>query len=109
MSNTLPDWERDVAFGLRALTHRLKLQHAILLSWSLYAAAIIGFAVSAPIVGNNWHILRPGLITGTLLLLFMMGDYGIFRSRQSLKRNWFAGGLLGVVVGLAWVASLPQK
>jgi 4-hydroxybenzoate polyprenyltransferase len=109
MSNTLPDWEADVAFGLRALTHRLRRLQAILLSWSLYAAAIVGFAVSAPVVGNNWNILGPGLVAGTIVLMIMIGDYAIFRSHQSLKRNWFAGGFLAGVVGLAWVASLPRK
>jgi 4-hydroxybenzoate polyprenyltransferase len=109
MSNTLPDWEADVAFGLRALTHRLRRLQAILLSWSLYAAAIVGFAVSAPVVGNNWNILGPGLVAGTIVLMIMIGDYAIFRSHQSLKRNWFAGGFLAGVVGLAWVASLPRR
>jgi len=106
MSNTLPDWESDVAFGLRALTHRLKRWQAIVLSWCFYAAAIAGFGVSSSMVGNNMRILRPGLEAGTLVLLFMMGDYALFRAR-SLKRGWYAGGVLAILVGLAWVASLP--
>ena len=106
MSNTLPDWESDVSFGLRALTHRLKLRQAILLSWALYAAAIAGFALTGPVVGNKMHILMPGLAGGMLILLFMIADYAMFRSR-SLKRGWYAGGFLAMLVGLAWVASLP--
>lgn len=109
MSNTLPDHEGDASFGLRAITHRLKLRHAILLTWSLFAAAIIGFGAAAPLLGNNWKLLGPGLAAGTLILAFMIADYGIFRSQQSLKRNWAAGGLLGIVVGVAWVASLPFR
>jgi 4-hydroxybenzoate polyprenyltransferase len=109
VSNTLPDREGDAAFGLQALTHRLKLWHAILLAWSLFAGAILGFAAAAPLLGNDWKILGPGLASGTLLLILMIGDYAIFRSHQSLKRNWYVGGLLAVVVGLAWVASLPQR
>lgn len=109
IGNTLPDHDSDAQFGLKALTHRLKLQHAILLAWSLYAAAMIGFAISAPWVGNNWKILGPGLAAGSLILLLMIGDYAIFRSQRSLQRNWITGGVLAVVVGLAWVASLPQR
>jgi geranylgeranylglycerol-phosphate geranylgeranyltransferase len=109
VGNTLPDREGDAAFGLRALTHRLKQGHAVLLAWGLYAAAILGFAVSAPLVRNNWKILGPGLAAGVLLLIFMIGDYAIFRSHQSLKRNWWVGGLLAIVVGAAWVASLPHR
>jgi hypothetical protein len=70
---------------------------------------MIGFAISAPWVGNNWKILGPGLAAGLLILLLMIGDYAIFRSQRSLQRNWITGGVLAVVVGLAWVASLPQR
>jgi 4-hydroxybenzoate polyprenyltransferase len=109
ISNTLPDREGDAAFGLRALTHRLKLKYAVLLAWSLFAAAILGFAATAPLVGNRWTILAPGLLAGVVLLLIMIADYAIFRSRESLQRNWLTGGALAVVIGLAWVASLPHQ
>ncbi len=109
MSNTLPDREHDAAFGLRALTHRLKQKQAILLAWGLFAVSILGFGASAPLVGNDWKILGPGLAVGTLLLLFMMADYATFRSRKSLQRNWITGGFLALSVGLAWVASLPKR
>ena len=104
MGNTLPDREGDAAFGLRALTHRLKEGQAVLLAWGLYGAAILGFAAAAPLVRNNWKILGPGLAVGLLLLAVMIGDYAIFRSRESLKRNWWVGGFLALVVGAAWVA-----
>lgn len=106
MSNTLPDRESDAAFGLRALTHRLKLWQAVALTWILYAAAIFGFGAAAPVVGNNMHILKPGLAVGSVVLLLMIGDYAIFRSR-SLTRGWYAGFLVAMASGLAWVASLP--
>ncbi len=106
MSNTLPDRESDAAFGLRALTHRLKLWQAVALSWIFYAAAILGFDAAAPVVGNNMHILKPGLTVGAAVLLFMIADYALFRSR-SLTRGWYAGFLLAMAIGLAWVASLP--
>ncbi len=106
MSNTLPDHAADTAFGLRALTHRLELWQAVLLTWALFAAAMLGFAASAPLVGNSWRILGPGLAAGMLLLLVMMANFGIFRSERSLRHNWPISGLLAVVVGLAWVASL---
>lgn len=109
MSNTLPDREGDAAFGLRALTHRLTFSHALLLTWGLYAAAMLGFAVAAPVVGNNWRILGPGLVCGSLLLAFMIADYSLHRSAQSLKRSWAIGGFLAVVVGFCWVASLPIR
>ena len=109
MSNTLPDREGDAAFGLRALTHRLTFLQALLLTWALYAAAMLGFAVAAPFVGNNWKILGPGLIAGVLVLAVMIVDYSFHRSQQSLKRNWPLGALLGIVVGFSWVASLPMK
>ena len=109
ISNTLPDHDADAAFGLRALTHRLKLWHAILLAWGLFAATMLGFVAAAPLVRNDWRILGPGLAAGAVLLLIMIADYALFRSRQSLKRGWGLSGLLGIVVGLAWVASLPSN
>jgi 4-hydroxybenzoate polyprenyltransferase len=109
MSNTLPDREGDAAFGLRALTHRLTFVQALLLTWALYGAAMLGFATAAPVVGNNWKVLGPGLVAGSLLLVLMIGDYLLHRSPRSLKRNWAVGGLLAVVVGVCWVASLPMK
>ena len=109
MANTLPDRDDDVAHGLRGLVHRLERRHALLLAWSSFAGSMLGFAVVAPLVRSDWTILGPGLALGILLLLFMIGDYVIFRSPQSLKRNWYASALLSAVAGLAWVASLPQR
>jgi len=109
MGNTLPDREKDAAFGLRALTHRLSLRAAVALMWVLYAGAIASFAAAAPVLHNNWSILTPGLGAGVVVLLLMIADYLIFRTQGSLRRNWFAGGFLAVVTGLAWVASLPRK
>jgi 4-hydroxybenzoate polyprenyltransferase len=109
VANTLPDRDADVAHGLRGLVHRLERTHALLLEWSSFAGAMLGFAVVAPLVRNDWTILGPGLALGVLLLLFMIGDYVIFRSPQSLKRNWYASALLSAVAGLAWVASLPRR
>jgi 4-hydroxybenzoate polyprenyltransferase len=109
MSNTLPDREGDAAFGLRALTHRLTFLQALLLTWTLYAGAMLGFAAAAPVVGNNWKILGPGLAAGSLLLALMIGDYALHRSQESLKRSWAMGGFLAVVVGFCWIASLPMR
>ena len=106
MSNTLPDREADAAFGLRALTHRLTLWQAVLLVWGLFAVSILGFAASAPLVGNDWRILGPGLALGALLLILMIANYAIFRSKRSLAGNWWISGLLSLIVGLSWVASL---
>jgi 4-hydroxybenzoate polyprenyltransferase len=109
VANTLPDRDDDVAYGLRGLVHRLERTPALLLAWSSFAGAMLGFAVVAPLAHNDWAILGPGLVLGVLLLLFMIGDYVIFRSPQSLKRNWYASALLSAVAGLAWVASLPHR
>ncbi len=108
VSNTLPDHDSDAAFGLRALTHRIKLWHAIVLAWGLLAAAMAGFAATAPWVGNDWRILGPGLIAGTVVLALMIANYLLFRSHASLKRNWMMAGLYAVIVGFSWVASLPH-
>jgi 4-hydroxybenzoate polyprenyltransferase len=109
VSNTLPDQYDDAAYGLRGLVHRLTLAQAVGLAWGCFAGAIVGFAAGAPLLGNNWKILAPGLATGTLLLLFMMADYLTFRSKRSLKRNWYASGFLSVITGLAWIGSLPRS
>ncbi len=53
-------------------------------------------------------ILGPGLVAGTLALLFMISDYQLNRSHSSLKRNWFAGAFLAITVGVSWVASLGR-
>jgi hypothetical protein len=37
----------------------------------------------------------------------MIADYTIFRSQRSLKRGWCTSGFLAVIIGLAWIASLP--
>jgi len=104
VSQTLPDREEDAAFGLKGLVHRLDQRSALWLAWGAFAGGIAGFALAAPVIGNNWKILGPGLALGTLLLVVMMTDYAFFRS---LKRNWYGGAVLSIVVGLAWVASLP--
>lgn len=108
MSNTLPDREADAAFGLRALTHRLTQSQAVLLTWALFAGAIAGFAAFAPVLRNEWKILGPGLAVGAFILAVMMADYGVARSTRSLRRCFKMSGILAIVVGLSWVASLPR-
>ena len=104
VSQTLPDREDDAAFGLKGLVHRLDQRSALWLGWGSLAGGIAGFGLAAPLIGNNWKILGPGLALGTMLLVAMMTDYALFRS---LKRNWYGSAILSIVVGLAWVASLP--
>ncbi len=107
VSNTLPDLEEDRAFGVSGLAHKLGTRRALLLAWGAFAGAIAGLALAAPLIGNNPKVLYPGLGMGALLLALMITDRLVFRSSASLKRGWYVSAVLSVVVGLAWVASLP--
>ncbi|MBI2202516.1 MAG: UbiA family prenyltransferase [Candidatus Rokubacteria bacterium] len=107
VSNTLPDLAEDVHHGIRGLPHMMGVERGLRLSWASFAAAMIGFAAASPLLGNDWRILAPGLGVGVLLLVAMIVDYAMFASR-SLKRTWYASAFLAVLVGFAWVASLPR-
>ena len=106
VTNTLPDLEADIAYGVQGLAHKIGLKSGIVLAWASFGGAILGLAATVPFVGNDWKILASGLGLAALVLAVMIGDYTIFRSRQSLKRTWYASTFLSALIGLAWVASL---
>jgi geranylgeranylglycerol-phosphate geranylgeranyltransferase len=107
IANTLPDLEGDLAGGVSGLAHVLGRRHALWVTWAAFAGAITGVAVAAPMIGNSPRVLYPGLLVGALLLALMVTDWLAFRSLASLKRGWYVSAVLSVIIGLAWVASLP--
>ena len=106
VTNTLPDLEADLAYGVKGLAHKIGLKNGLVLAWASFAGAILSLTVTAPFVGNDSKILVSGLGLAIFVLTAMIADYAVFRSRQSLTRTWYASTLLSSLIALAWVASL---
>lgn len=107
ISNTLPDLAGDLRYGVRGLAHRLGLRRSLLVTWSAFAGAIGLLALTPAMLGNKASVLFPGVALGAFLLLAMIADYAASRSQAALKRGWYMSAIIAVVLGGAWVASLP--
>jgi geranylgeranylglycerol-phosphate geranylgeranyltransferase len=108
IANTIPDLQGDAQYGLQGLAHRLGLEHSLLVLWSSLAGTIILLALTPRILGNNATYLLPGTVLGGVLLVVMILDRLLNRSDASLRRGWYLSAVIAVILGGAWVASLPS-
>lgn len=107
VANTLPDIDRDVEGGVNGFTHKLGTRKALAVLWISLAATMTLMAVSVWLLGGRSEILAPGLAMGVLLLGVMIADWAFLRSRNSLKRAFYLSAGCALVIGCAWIASLP--
>lgn len=107
LANTLPDIDRDVEGGVSGFTHKLGTTRALIVLWLSLAATMVLMASSTWLVGGRPGRLAPGLGIGMLLLGAMIADWMVLRSPGSLKRTFYLSAGCAVVIGCAWVASLP--
>ncbi len=107
VANTIPDIDRDIEGGVKGFTHKLGKTRALVVLWLSLAATMILMASSMWLVGGHPDRLAPGLGIGVLLLGAMIADWAVLRSRGSLKRTFYLSAGCAVVIGCAWVASLP--
>lgn len=107
VANTIPDIDRDIEGGVNGFTHRLGTTRALVLLWLSLAATMVLMASSLWLVGGHAGRLAPGLGIGVLLLGTMIADWALLRSPGSLKRTFYLSAGCAVVIGCAWVASLP--
>jgi 4-hydroxybenzoate polyprenyltransferase len=107
VANTLPDIDRDVEGGVSGFTHKLGKTRALIVLWLSLAATMVLMASSTWLVGGQSGRLAPGLGIGVLLLVAMIADWTVLRSPGSLKRTFYLSAACAVVIGCAWVASLP--
>ncbi len=107
LANTIPDLEGDTAFGIKGLAHRLGLRRSLIATWVCFGVTIVLLALTPTLFGNDARWLLPGLGLGAVLLLVMVGDYLVIRSKASLHRGWYLSAVLAGVLGVSWVISLP--
>jgi geranylgeranylglycerol-phosphate geranylgeranyltransferase len=107
VANTLPDLDRDLAGGVKGFTHRLGTGRALILLWLLFAATMVLMASAGLLIGSHLRRLVPGLLAGACLLGAMMADWGLLRSAASLRRTFYLSAASALVLGCAWVVSLP--
>lgn len=107
LANTIPDIAGDTEYGIKGLAHRLGLASSLAVTWVCFSAAIVLLALTPTILGNDPALLLPGLALGVVLLAVMIADYSINRSQASLHRGWYMSAVLGGVLGVSWVVSLP--
>ena len=107
LANTIPDLEGDTAYGIKGLAHRLGLRRSLIASWACFGLTTGLLALTPAVFGNDARWLLPGLGLGAVLLLVMVGDYFVNRSRASLRRGWYLSAVLAIVLGVSWVISLP--
>jgi 4-hydroxybenzoate polyprenyltransferase len=108
LANTLPDLDDDIRHGLRGLPHRLGLRRSIIVIWCSFGAALGLLALTPMVLDSKPRVLFPGLVLGSVLLLVMIVDYAISRSKESLKRGWYFSAILTALLGGTWVASLSS-
>jgi geranylgeranylglycerol-phosphate geranylgeranyltransferase len=107
VANTIPDIDRDIEGGVSGFTHKLGKARALVVLWLSLAATMILMASSMWLVGGRPGRLVPGVAIGMLLLGAMIADWVVLRSPGSLKRTFYLSAGCAVVIGCAWVASLP--
>lgn len=107
VANTLPDIDRDVEGGVNGFTHKLGTRKALAVLWISLAATMTLMAVSVWLLRGRSERLAPGLAMGVLLLGVMIADWAFLRSRNSLKRAFYLSAGCALVIGCAWIASLP--
>ena len=107
VANTIPDIDRDIEGGVNGFTHRLGTTRALVVLWLLLAATMILMASSTWLAGGRPGRLAPGLGIGIFLLGAMIADWAVLRSPASLRRTFYLSAAFAVVIGCAWVASLP--
>jgi geranylgeranylglycerol-phosphate geranylgeranyltransferase len=109
LANTLPDLTGDLRVGVKGLAHRLGRRRSIATVWCSFAGALGLLAATPSLVGNNSRPLFPGVIIGSIILLFMIIGYATNHSDESLRRGWYLSAILAIVLGGAWVASLSAS
>lgn len=109
LANTIPDIGGDTAYGIAGLGQRLGVDRALLVAWICFAVSIGFLALTPMLLGNDIGVLIPGLLVGVILLAAMIVDDVANRSPSSLRRGWYMSAVLGGVLGVSWVASLPAE
>lgn len=107
LANTTPDIGGDRAYGIAGLGQRLGVGRSLVVTWICFAVSIGFLALTPTFLGNDMAALVPGLLIGVIVLVAMIVDDRINRSPGSLRRGWYLSAVLGGVLGVSWVASLP--
>lgn len=107
LANTVPDIEGDRSFGVVGLAHRLGVNGSLVVIWVCFALSIGLLAMTPQVLGNDPALLFPGIAAGAVLLTAMILDTIISRSHARFQRGWYMSAVLGGVLGIAWVLSLP--
>ena len=107
LANTVPDIEGDKSFGVVGLAHRLGVQASLVVIWTCFALSIGLLALTPFFLGNDADLLFPGIAVGAAILFAMILVTVIGRSRARLQQGWYMSAVLGGVLGVSWVLSLP--
>jgi len=107
VANTLPDLEHDRAGGVEGFTHRLGSVRAVILLWLSLAGTMVLMVWAGLLIGSHLSRLVAGLIAGLALLGAMIADWAFLRSPATLRRTFYLSAASALVLGCAWVVSLP--
>ena len=107
VANTLPDLERDLEGGVKGFTHKLGQVRALILLWLCFSATSVLMTSTGLLIGSDLRRLAPGLIVGVFLVCGMIADWAFVQSQGTLRRTFYLSAAGAVVLGCAWVLSLP--
>ena len=108
IANTLPISKATLPGGVKGFTHRLGQSRALFLLWLCLAATMILMAAAGLLIGGHLNRLIPGLVAGAFCLLgAMMADWAFLRSPATLRRTFYLSAAGALVLGCAWIVSLP--